>query len=52
MKQRHVIECTVGHLQQFRRIARRVDQLAVTYRASVLLAMLCLVLRRHCSVEA
>jgi transposase len=48
-RQRHVIECTVGHLKEFRRIAQRADKLAVNYRAWVLLGMIRLILRRHFS---
>ena len=48
-KQRHVIECTVGHLKEFRRIAQRADKLAVSYRAWVVLGMIRLTLRRHFS---
>ena len=45
-RQRHVIECTVGHLKEFRRIAQRADKLAVRYRAFVILGMVRLILRR------
>lgn len=45
-RQRHVIECTVGHLKEFRRIAQRADKLAVRYRAWVILGMIRLMLRR------
>ena len=45
-RQRHVIECTVGHLKEFRRIAQRADKLAVRYRAWVILGMVRLLLRR------
>lgn len=51
-RQRHVIECTVGHLKEFRRIAQRADKLAVSYRAWVVLGMIRLILRRHFSDEA
>ena len=45
-RQRHVIECTVGHLKEFRRIAQRADKLAVRYHAWVILGMVRLILRR------
>ncbi len=45
-RQRHVIECTVGHLKEFRRIAQRSDKLAVRYRAWVILGMVRLLLRQ------
>lgn len=45
-RQRHVIECTVGHLKEFRRIAQRADKLAIRYRAWVILGMIRLMLRR------
>jgi transposase len=45
-RQRHVIECTVGHLKEFRRIAQRADKLAVRYRAWVILGMVRLLLRQ------
>ena len=48
-RQRHVIECTVGHLKEFRRIAQRADKLAVSYRAWAVLGMVRLILRRHFS---
>ena len=51
-RQRHVIECTVGHLKEFRRIAQRADKLAVSYRAWAVLGMIRLILRRHLSDEA
>lgn len=51
-RQRHVIECTVGHLKEFRRIAQRADKLAVSYQAWVVLGMIRLILRRHFSDEA
>ncbi|MDB4885845.1 MAG: hypothetical protein JWN79_1283 [Gemmatimonadetes bacterium] len=43
-RQRHVIECTVGHLKEFRRIAQRADKLAVRYEAWVVLGMIRLTL--------
>lgn len=45
-RQRHVIEATVGHLKECRRIAQRADKLAVRYRAFVILGMVRLILRR------
>ena len=51
-RQRHVIECTVGHLKEFRRIAQRADKLAVNYRAWVVLGMVRLMLRRYFSDKA
>lgn len=48
-RQRHVIECTVGHLKEFRRIAQRADKLALSYQARVVLGMIRLILRRHFS---
>lgn len=48
-RRRHVIECTVGHLKEFRRIAQRADKLAVSYRAWVVLGMIRLILRRYFS---
>lgn len=44
-----MIECTVRHLKEFRRIAQRADKLAVSYRAWVALGMIRLILRRHFS---
>lgn len=51
-RQRHVIECTVGHLKEFRRIAQRADKLAVNYRAWAVLGMIRLTLRRYFSDKA
>ena len=51
-RQRHVIECTVGHLKEFRRIAQRADKLAVNYRAWILLGTIRLIIRRTFSNEA
>ena len=51
-RQRHVVECTVGHLKEFRRVAQRADKLAVSYRAWAVLGMIRLTLRRHFSDEA
>ncbi|MDF1503235.1 IS5 family transposase [Roseisolibacter sp. H3M3-2] len=48
-RRRHVIECTVGHLKEFRRVAQRADKLAVSYRAWAVLGLVRLTLRRYFS---
>lgn len=45
-RQRNVIERTVGHLKEQRRIATRAEKLATRYLAMVTLGMIRLVLRR------
>lgn len=51
-RQRHVIECTVGHLKESKRIAQRADKLALRYRAWLLLGSIRLLLRRYFSNTA
>jgi transposase len=45
-RQRNVIERTVGHLKEHRRIASRAEKLATHYLAMVTLGMIRLILRR------
>jgi transposase len=45
-RQRNVIERTVGHLKEWRRIATRAEKLATCYLAMVTLGMIRLILRR------
>lgn len=51
-RRRHVVECTVGHLKESKRIAQRADKLALRYRAWLLLGSIRLLLRRHFSNTA
>ena len=37
-KERHLVECFFEKLKEFRRIATRYDKLAITFRASVMIA--------------
>ena len=41
-KERHLVECFFAKLKSFRRVAARYDQLAVTFKAAVILAV-CLI---------
>ena len=41
-KERHLVECFFAKLKSFRRVATRYDQLAVTFKAAVILAV-CLI---------
>lgn len=51
-RRRHVIECTVGHLKEAKRIAHRADKLALRYRVWLLLGSIRLLLRRYFSNTA
>ena len=37
-KERHLVECFFARLKSFRRVATRYDKLAITFKASVMLA--------------